>query len=222
MAAPTAHYTHHTQHSSTPFDLQQPLVLPQAQRADRLRPSASSSTGLASALASTSPVPKQTPPPPLTPRKLSRTRSHSSRHVPVASTRIGGLDTSGLVVRGEPVTMEELRWERAKFFKRRTRRWRVLKEGLGFIVLSWTTYQTIRYFVAHTGELSPHVDGRSVADTSAVFSYFSFSSCHASFQSTTKTPFEPVSLLHWGFYLVSAWPYLSYTRFLITWCVFCT
>ena len=53
---------------------------------------------------------------------------------------------------GEPVTMEELRWERAKFIKRRTRRWRAVKEGLGLIVLSWTTYQTIRYFIAYKCE----------------------------------------------------------------------
>ena len=175
MAAPTAHHTHHTQDSSTPFDLQLPLVLPQAYRADR--PSASSSTGLGSAGTPSVPT-EQTPPLPLTPRKLSRIRNHSSRHVPVASNRIGGLDTGGLVVLGEPVTMEELRWERAKFIKRRTRRWRVLKEGLGFIVLSWTTYQTVRYFVAYNGEFSPRV--ASVANTSAAAHHFSLPRRHHS------------------------------------------
>lgn len=79
---------------------------------------------------------------------------------------------------GEPVTMEELRWERAKFIKRRTRRWRVLKEGLGFIVLSWTTYQTVRYFVAYNGELTPQV--ASVADISTVAHHFSLQRRHHS------------------------------------------
>ena len=167
MAAPTAHHTHYTQDSNTPLDLQQPPALPQAHRADR--PSASSSTRLATA--STSFGLEQTPPPPLTPRKLSRTRHHSSRRVPVASNQIRGLDTGGIVVRGEPVTMEELRWERAKFIKRKTRRWRVLKEGLGFIVLSWTIYQTIRYFVAYSSEPSPQVDGHSLT----LARYFLFS-----------------------------------------------
>jgi len=153
MAAPAAH---HTQDRGTPFDLQQPLVLPQAHRSDR--PSASSSTGLRNASARS----EQTPPLPLSPRKLSRTRNDSSCRVSVASNQIGGLDTGGLVVRGEPVTIEELRWARAKFLKRRIRRWRALKEGLGLIVLSWTTYQTVRYFVAFNGELSPQVAGQSL------------------------------------------------------------
>jgi hypothetical protein len=184
MDAPAAH---HIQDNSTPFDPQQPLVLPQAHRADRH--SASSST----ALGTTSGRPEQTPPLPLPPKKLSRTRNQSSRHVPVVSNQIGGLDTGGLVVLGEPVTMEELRWERAKFIKRRTRRWRALKEGLGLIVLSWTTYQTVRYFVAFSGEPSTQVAGQSLTLV-----------WYTSFQSTAETPFEPVSLLHWGFYLVSA------------------
>ena len=167
MAAPAAHHTQQSQESSTPFDLQQPLVLPQAHPVDR--PSASSVSqpgGLGSA--STFPSQEQPPSLPLLPRKLTRTRTHSSRHVPVASNRIGGLDTGGLVVLGEPVTMEELRWERAKFIKRRTRRWRAAKEGLGLIVLSWTTYQTVRYFVAYTCERVLTSGRRSVADISPV------------------------------------------------------
>ena len=186
MAAPAAHHTQHTQESSTPIDLQQPLVLPRAHRVDR---PASSLTRHGSA--------NPSPSLPLPPRKLSRTRSHSSRHVPVAPNRIGGLDTGGLVVLGEPVTMEELRWERAKFIKRRTRRWRGVKEGLSLVVLSWTAYQTIRYFVAYNSEPSPQVATQSLTHQPGT------SRC-ASLQSTTKTPFEPVSILHWGFYLVSA------------------
>ena len=188
MAAPSAHpHTQYTQESGTPIDLQQLPFLPRAHRVDR---PASSLTRHGSA---------STPPSlPLPPRKLSRTRSHSSRHVPVvAPNRIGGLDTGGLVVLGEPVTMEELRWERAKFIKRRTRRWRAVKEGLGLIVLSWTTYQTIRYFVAYKGELAPQAATHSLTHLPGT------SRC-TSFQPTTKTPFEPVSLLHWGFYQVSA------------------
>jgi hypothetical protein len=203
MAAPVAH---HSQDNSTPLDLQHPLVPPQAYRADR--PSASPSTGPGG-------TSEHAPPPPLSPRKLSRIRNHSSRHVFVPSNAIGDQDTGGLVVvRGEPVTMEELRWERAKFIERRTRRWRTIKEGLGLIILSWTIYQTVRYFVAYKGELSPLVGGRSLTLVNT-------SRC-VSFQHTTKTSFEPVSLLHWGFYLVSAQPYLSYARFLITWCVLWT
>ena len=80
----------------------------------------------------------------------------------MASTGIGGQDTGNLVVLGEPVTMEELRWERAKFIKRRARRWKTVKECLGLVILSWTTYQTVRYFVAYKGELSPQVAGRTL------------------------------------------------------------
>jgi hypothetical protein len=148
MAAPAAH---HNQDGSTPLDLHHLLVPPQTHQADR--PAASGPTGLEG----TSVGLRQTPAPSLAPRKLSRTRNHPSRRVFVASNEIGGQDTGGLVVLGEPVTMEELRWERAKFIKRRTRRWRTVKEGLGFIVLSWAIYQTIRYFVAYSGELSPQM-----------------------------------------------------------------
>lgn len=194
MAAPAAHHTQHTQESSTPFDLQQPLVLPQTHRVDRPPASSVSQPG-----GLTFPGPEHSRSLPLPPRKLTRTRTHSSRHVPVASNRIGGLETGGPVVLGEPVTMEELRWERAKFIKRRTRRWRAVKEGLGLIVLSWTTYQTIRYFIAYKCERALTSGRRSVADTSPLGT----SRCK-SFQPTTKTRPEPVSLLHWGFYLVSA------------------
>jgi hypothetical protein len=151
MAAPAAH---HNQEDNTSSDLHHPLVPPQAHRADR--PAASSSTGLGGTSASLG----QPPPRPQSPRKLSRTRNQSSRRVVVASHAIGSQDTGGLVVLGEPVTMEELRWERAKFIKRRIRRWRTIKEALGLIVLSWAIYQTVRYFVAYSGEFSPQVVGK--------------------------------------------------------------
>lgn len=147
MAAPPAHLN---QDNSAPFEPRHPLAQPQANRADR--PSASSSPGLVG----TPTGPEQVPPLPLSPRKLSRTRNHPSRHVLVASHEIGGQDTGGLVL-GEPVTMEELRWEREKFIKRRIRRWRAIKECLSLIILSWMIYQTVRYFVAYHGELSPHL-----------------------------------------------------------------
>ena len=163
MAAPPAHLN---QDNSAPFELQRPLVPPQADRADR--PSVSSSPGLGRTAAG----PEQAPPLPVSPRKLSRTRNHSSRRVIVGSQGIGGQDTGGLVL-GEPVTMEELRWERAKFIKRRTRRWRAIKECLGLVLLSWTTYQTVRYFVAYHGELSPQVAEQSLTlvDTSRCVSF---------------------------------------------------
>lgn len=178
MAAPPAHLN---QDNSAPFESQHPLVPPQANRADR--PSASSSSGLRATPAR----PEQVPPLPLSPRKLSRTRNHSSRQILVASHEIGGQDTGGLVL-GEPVTMEELRWEREKFIKRRTRRWRAIKECLNLIILSWTIYQIVRYFVAYHGELSPHSAEQSLTLVGA-------SRC-MSFQSTTKTSFEFASLLH--------------------------
>jgi len=167
MAAPPAHLT---QHNSAPFQPQHPLVLPQTDRADR--PAASSSPGLPGLGGTPASVPEQVPPLPVSPRKLSRTRNYSSRHVLVASHAIGGQDTGGLVL-GEPVSIEELRWERAKFFKRRTRRWRTIKECLSLVILSWATYQTVRYFVAYHGEFSPQLAEPSLTlvDTSRCGSF---------------------------------------------------